>query len=190
MTKKDFISIGLSLCSLIISIIILLWGNNLVSRIDTKIDVVNQKTDNAIREINNIRIVGKISSAPVTEKEVGSTNTEMQLNNINLDSMNIVLADFSEQIPQVKEWLTDPYSGYPALVIAIMKLMGNSRLKGNAVPLTIINAKNLRIHGRPTNQPFINISDINFDKLKMAIYLSWKEKNSGSTIQNFDEIVH
>lgn len=123
------------------------------------------------------------SSAPVTESQ--------QIELTGFDALNIKLADFKEQNAQVKSWLSNPYSGYPALAKRIMFIMGINKLKGNGVPLTIINATNLRLHGKDTSNPIIDAQQINDEKLKKALYESWREKNSGASgkITRFEDII-
>lgn len=188
MTIKDYIAIGISSCALVVSIIVLLWGNNLLGRLNSKVDMVQEKANNIENELKEI--VANASSAPTTEKEVGVIESNNDGQQIDINAFNITLSDFSEQEGQVKESLSNPYSGYPALVRALQKAMGNHRLPGNATPLTIINAKNLKAHGRSTSQPIIDTSEIEISKLQLAIYSSWKEKNSGSTLNSFEQIIH
>ena len=186
MTPKDYFTVGIASCSLIISIIGLLWGNNLLDKVGNRVDAVEQKTEDLNEKLVAI---ADPSKAPNTEKQVVVTTKNKKPNKINLASMNITLTDDPQQKAQVEDWLLDANSGYPALVAAIVKLMDNHHLKGNAVPLIIINKENLRLHGRPTNQLFIDADEMNKTKLKQAIFLSWKQKNSSSPLRDFKEII-
>ena len=99
-----------------------------------------------------------------------------------LENQKIAYADTERQIPQVKEWLNNPFSGYQQLVNALTKLLDNRQGIGNAVPLTIIQAKYL--NGDTGNPPLT----YDQERLKQAYIAAWKEKNSGSSLTTFDEI--
>jgi hypothetical protein len=185
MSFKEFLAFGISAFSLLISIIVLLWGNNVLGRMGTRVDTIEQKTESLSSQIIAIE---KSSGTPVTERQVGTSATGRNVHFTNLASMNVALADDPQQEAQVQDWLLNPNSGYPALAEAIIQLMDNRRLKGNAVPLMIVNDSNLRLHRRPTNRPFIDSKEINQDLLKQAIYASWKQKNSSSSLRDFSEI--
>ena len=166
---------------LIAAIIVLFYGNNILERYD-------RDEENRRLELNflNTKIDDTISNpdkAPKTEQGIDGTNT--------INALNLSLADYPDQVPVVEGWLKNPYSGYPALVTAIKRVIGNNRVVGNSVPLTIINANNLQAHGRGTGTPIIDANKIEDNKLKEAIYSSWREKNSGasSELSSFEKIV-
>jgi len=99
-----------------------------------------------------------------------------------LEQQNIIYADNKSQVEIVKQWLNDPYSGYPSLVKALKQLLDNRQGIGNAVPLTIIQGKYL--NGNPEN---ISLT-YDLEQLKQAYIEAWKVKNSGSALTKFDEI--
>lgn len=113
--------------------------------------------------------------------ETFTVKNECRENVDTLASYNIVLADVPEHIPLVKEWIANPYSGYPALLTKICSIMENRRLIGRESPvsLTAINHKNLALHQHPDNYPIVNEDQIDSDKLKQAIFNAWSEKNLG-----------
>jgi len=127
----------------------------------------------------------QISKGPAPQTE--SKNNENQP----LSVYNIKYADIEEQNVQVESWLRNQYSGYPALVDKVKIVMSGKRFKGNTVPITIINATNLSLNGRKTSNPIIDAQEIDKEILKNALYISWREKNSGasSSIKNFDGAV-
>ncbi len=103
-------------------------------------------------------------------------------NNFFVDGINnVTYADSEDQIPQVKQWLNNQYSGYPSLKDTLSQLLAGRCPQGNPVPLTIINAHYLGNTGQPTMQH-------DTEKLKSAYIGAWKEKNSGSSFSSFDEI--
>lgn len=175
MTKKDYITIGLSGVNLVIASTVLLYGNNLIGRLEKKVDALSITVD---------KMVAEPSRAPVTEHAPAVSRLDQELR-----KMNLKLADADSQAPQVESWLGDSDSGYPALLASLKMIIGRKRLRGNAVPLTIINKHNLRVHGRQTNQPIETPEQIAPDKLKTALYQAWKEKNNGSTLKDFSQIL-
>lgn len=175
-----------------VAIFILLFGNNKLGEVMKAQEELKKAQDQGVEttRLNISYLRGQIKdqmttdSAPVAESK---PNIDGEV----LGRHNISLADYKIQIPQVQEWLSNPYSGYPALADAIRRVLGNSKLVGNAVPLTIINAKNLNVHGRGTDNPIISSAAIKDMQLRDAIYASWAEKNSGSLAdhKSFKDIV-
>jgi DNA-binding NarL/FixJ family response regulator len=104
-----------------------------------------------------------------------------------LSDFNIVLADHAVERPQVEGYLADPNSGYAPLVDAITSVMAGRRFLGNAVPLTMINEKNLIEHGRKPGEPIIRMKDIDPEKLRRALLASWKVKNSSAPENTFEK---
>jgi hypothetical protein len=98
-----------------------------------------------------------------------------------LERQKIVYADIDDQIPQVKKWLENPYSGYPALVETLKQILANRSGIGNPVPLTIIQYE---YTGGEPNPPKV----YDQEKLKQAYLSAWNQKNSGSSLRKFDEI--
>ncbi len=182
-SKKDIIYLSISICSLLVSIVVLLFGNSLLS----KLSIINTQVSDLRTQVGELTKVP--TSAPVTEPQHGLNSKDNVTLSVDLGKLNISLADFPEQESQVREWLQNVYSGYPAVATEIQKLMKNQRFKGNSVPLTIINAKLLKLQSRPTNQPIVDPSMIDREQLKQALYLSWKEKNSGSGLADFEDII-
>jgi hypothetical protein len=129
------------------------------------------------------------TSAPVTEPKGAFNQKSNVILNVDLVALNISLADFPDEEGQVREWIQNVYSGYPAVITAVKQLMDGHKFKGNAVPLTIINANVLQLQGRETSQPIVDVSMIDRNSLKEALYLSWKEKNSGSILVSFEDII-
>ena len=166
---------------------------NFLIAISTDIQVTNgvAQTAKAIAKGNEITIAANemrflqksVDKAPKTEQPIDSTKEFAEY--------NIKLSDFDEQFSQVRSWLKNPYSGYPALVKKIQTVMNAKRFIGNGVPLTIINEQNLKLHNRETSAPIVNVGDIDDSKLKQALYASWQQKNSGVAMDfhKFEEII-
>jgi len=127
------------------------------------------------------------ATSPAPKDQIKPINTNPLQNK--LENYNLKLADLPEQEAQVLSWLTNVGSGYPALMESIRQLLKNNKLKGNAIPLTIINANNLREHGKSTDTPITSAKNIKQDKLKTALLKAWKEKNSGTPVKSYNEII-
>lgn len=184
--SREHVAITISSLSLIVSVIVMLWGNDLFGRLTEKVEDVERKTNSIEQQF--VQIVAESSLAPITENTLPNAMLKSRKQRIDFHAFNITLSDIPEQEQMVNGWLNNPHSGYPALAEAIRSVMGSHRLAGNSVPLTIINAKNLEAHGRPTNQPFTSSTEINPSKLERAIYVAWREKNSGSSLRSFQDV--
>lgn len=178
---KEGFSIFKDFVLLVAAVIVLFYGNNILERYER--DEENRRLELKFLSTKIDDTIAKPDKAPITEEEINGIRS--------IDVLNISLADHPDQIQVVKDWLKNTYSGYPALVTAIKRVIGNNRLVGNPVPLTIINATNLKVHGRGTGTPIIDANKIDNNKLKEAIYSSWREKNSGasSELSSFEKIV-
>lgn len=91
-------------------------------------------------------------------------------------------ADRSEQLPQVRNWLSNPFSGYSRLLELYRDFFSRYRnridFSGNRVPLTALNAHLLNVLGRDTAEslrPNENVSDVD---LLTAYLRGWYAKNS------------
>ena len=98
-----------------------------------------------------------------------------------LKEQKIIYADQKHQIKMVKEWLENDYSGYPQLLKSLKNLLNNRKGQGNPVPLTIIMGK---YSNDTSNPPTI----YDKERLKQAYIKAWKEKNSGSTLTELNQI--
>ncbi|MEI6757663.1 MAG: hypothetical protein FDX18_10375 [Chlorobium sp.] len=178
---KEIFSVFKDVITLVIAIGAFFWGTNVLKDQDRRIDNTKLSVSYLKSQIDD---QAADSNVQVTEpKVIPSADI--------LSRYNITLSDSEAQISQVQEWLQNPYSGYPALVEATRRVLGNTKLIGNPVPLTTINARNLMAHGRGTESPIISAGAIDSERLKNAIYASWAEKNSGGLSNNksFKDIV-
>ncbi len=87
------------------------------------------------------------------------------------DVKGLTYADIPAEIPQVKKSLDNKYSGYPALLAALRKLLRDRCPTGAPVPLTIINAG----YNTDPSNPATTIDDE--QRLRDAYVDAWKEKN-------------
>lgn len=108
-----------------------------------------------------------------------NTHAQCPQNIDTLATYNIALADIPEQIPVVKKWLENPYSGYPALLIKICSIMDNHKLIGDAPSLMVINHENLVLNQRDDGNPITDEDQIVSNRLEQAIVEAWKQKNAG-----------
>lgn len=91
-------------------------------------------------------------------------------------------ADRREQVPQVRNWLSNPYSGYSRLMELYRDFFSRYRnrieFSGNRVPLTALNAHLLNVLGRDTAEPLRPDESVSDADLLTAYMRGWYEKNS------------
>jgi len=103
-----------------------------------------------------------------------------------LKNMNIYLSDKNTE--EVIKYLNDPFSGYQQMAEIVYYVLDRNMLDGNAVPINIINAEVMRSHGK--NTPILDINFFDIEKVKDAIFESWKIKNEASSSSTFKEIIY
>jgi hypothetical protein len=104
-----------------------------------------------------------------------------------LKAVNLALSDMQEDI--VLDFLSNPYSGYPQLLAALLKILKGRRLKGVAVPIDNIKASYQTFYNG-MNHAEIEFFDEFTDLavLKAALAYRWKEKQPQSPLNSFEEI--
>lgn len=108
-----------------------------------------------------------------------------------LSKFNINLSDGN--VGQVKQWLKEPGSGYPALAKQILEFMnGRPALPAgqNQTPLNNIQGKIEALSGQPAWKVAQNGQEYEEKELQQAIFTAWQEKNSGNTrFKTADELL-
>ncbi|MGH7792347.1 MAG: hypothetical protein ACREOB_08555, partial [Thermodesulfobacteriota bacterium] len=104
-----------------------------------------------------------------------------------LSKANIILSEYEGDVQQVRTWLmSDP--AYQALARSCLKALAGKRVI-DPVPLDVINGWYMEALGYSSDQ-YVPPSGYNdLGKLKGAIFAAWKERQTGSTENSFDEIV-
>ena len=175
MQKKENFALGISIASLLVTIVGVLYGDNLVGRLTDRVDSLDLKLG---------RFTDQPSNAPVTEIAPPNSQLDQELR-----IHNLKLADSPRQAIQIERWLSESNSGYPALLARLRLVIGKKRFRGNTPSLATINRENLRLHGRQTSQPFETPDEIDTEKLRKAAFLAWFEKNSSSSLKTFASIL-
>lgn len=129
------------------------------------------------------------TSKPVTIENINGLNSEELATA--LGKFNINLSDGNAG--QVKQWLKEPGSGYPALAKQILHFMnGRPPLPAgqNLTPLNNIEGKIEAQTGQPAWQVAQNNQEYEPKELQQAIFTAWQEKNSGNTrFNSADELL-
>jgi len=113
------------------------------------------------------------------------TKIELELE-MELLKINIYLTDIDEKIESLREWLQDPYTGYPDLARRVLDLLRDRNPVGNSIPLEVIGGKyKFLIHKNPSDY-LRNYPDQ--EVLRQAYIKAWKDKNPDPLINTFDEI--
>ena len=99
---------------------------------------------------------------------------------------NLLLCDPPFYPDIVNIYLMNEFSGYRDLVKKIYRIIQDKGFKGKPIPLTVINGNFYHICKR-------EYSDVDMDKdinkVKSAIFMTWKERNPGCIALEFDDIL-
>jgi hypothetical protein len=118
--------------------------------------------------------------SPRGAPEPQPANVEQKLSNA-----NIILSE--GDISQVRKWLnTDP--AYQALAQACLDLVGDRRVI-HPIPLDVINYKYKRLHDPVPDDHLSPDKYRDIEKLKRAIFETWKERHTEASQNSFDTIV-
>ena len=99
---------------------------------------------------------------------------------------NLLLCDPSCDPDIVNIYLMNEFSGYRDLIKKIYRIIKDKGFKGHPIPLTVINGNYYQICKR-------DYSDVDMDKdinkVKSAIFMTWKERNTDCISVEFDDIL-
>jgi hypothetical protein len=107
-----------------------------------------------------------------------------------LKTANIKLGR-QKEIKSIMNKIEDYYSGYASFlkVLALITKDRNVTLKDNPAYLSDVFSKYYELAGADENDPFLATTDYDVGVLKNALYLSWKEQNEFSPVDNYDDMV-
>ena len=142
--------------------------------LELAVSVATNKSEDANIALAAFRIGKQIDTAHFLETILGI--------------MNISLSD--KNTATIRGYLNNPDSGYQHLAEILYIAMERSTLDGSSVPLDIINAYVMRMHG--TTIPILGINSFNISYIKSAVLESWREKNSSrvSRVFAFEDIIY
>lgn len=134
---------------------------------------------------------GSVSTASVTEEMiVAEAGKGLPAAKAFFAKYGLALADNSAQETIVLGWLKNKYSGYPALALNIIRVLGGKKIKqgpGDGQPsLMTINGSVTQALGKGNLNPMEKVADAT---IKAAVLERWNERNSCCAVSAFDQLL-
>ena len=118
-----------------------------------------------------------------SHQPVPDSNLEQELS-----KANIILSEGDiRQQAQVRGWLKDE-PRYQALARSCLKALAGKRVS-NPVPLDVVNGFYYGALGVSSDDKLLPSDYNDLEKIKVAIFEAWKERNQGPTKTSFEEII-
>jgi hypothetical protein len=106
---------------------------------------------------------------------------------VKLAAANITLTEIKDHEKQVKIWLRDD-PAYQALARGCLDVLGGKRIR-DRIPLEVINGRFKELLGSAYNDYVPASKYADRERLRTAIFRTWKERHSDSPERSFGEIL-